>query len=337
MNIDKFITEREPAWQQLEHMLEMADDSGREPTLEELRELVTLYRRACSDLNAARSYTANPELLGRLNQLTGRAYRYVYQAGHDKPILGAFKKLITTEIPTTFRRERMAIAAAAGAMLLGVLVGAIAVLIDPANGPRLIPQDFFTERPKQRVEHIEKNEERIDSVEKAAFFGASLYTHNIRVSFLAFSLGALTIIGALWLLFYNGVIFGAIATMYALDGVTVFFFAWVGPHGALELPAIIFGGAAGVVAGRALLMPGNLSRGASLRRALPSVWRMMIATALTLILAGIVEGSFSQFSSKTVPYFVKITVALLLFAALMTYLFVRHVEASPRAESRGRE
>ncbi|HVR38457.1 MAG TPA: stage II sporulation protein M [Thermoanaerobaculia bacterium] len=327
MNIEKFIAARQPVWNQLEHMLQQAEDSDRTLTMEELRELVQLYRRACSDLNAARSYTANPELLGQLNQLTGRAYRFVYQAGNEKPVLGAFVKLVKSEIPATFRRERLFIAAAAGAMLLGIIVGMIAVLIDPANGPRLIPDEFFTEKPSERVAKIEKEDERIDSVEKAMFFGASLYTHNIRVSFLAFSLGALTFIGGLWLLFYNGVIFGAIATMYALDGVTTFFFAWVGPHGALELPAIVFGGAAGLVMGRAFLTPGDLSRGASLRRALPSVWRMMIAAALTLILAGLIEGSFSQFSSRMVPYSLKIAVAVLLFVALMAYLFVKQLSA----------
>jgi len=114
-----------------------------------------------------------------------------------------------------------------------------------------------------------------------------------------------------------------------MDDVSMFFFAWVGPHGALELPSIIFGGAAGLVAGRALLMPGELTRAASLRRALPSVWRMMIGTMLTLVCAGIVEGSFSQFSAKSIPYSLKIAVALLLFVGLMTYLFMRRMEETP--------
>ena len=110
---------------------------------------------------------------------------------------------------------------------------------------------------------------------------------------------------------------------YVLDDVPLFFFAWVGPHGSLELPAIIFSAAAGLVAGRAFLMPGNLSRAASLRRVLPSVWRMMIGTALTLVCAGIVEGSFSQFSSRVFPYPLKIAVAILLFTGLLAYLFLR--------------
>lgn len=324
MNIERFLSDRRPVWAELDALLDRADKAAL--TREEMHELVALYRRTCSDLNRARSHTANPEILGYLNQLTGRAYRYIYRAGHEIPVWPTFVRLVTREIPSAFRRERNAIVVAACAFLAGTLFGSMAVLVDPANGPRLVPADFFTASPRERVERIERGEERIENMEQALHFGASLYTHNIKVSFLAFSLGALTIVLGLWILFYNGVILGAIGTLYALDDVSVFFFAWVGPHGALELPAIIFGGAAGLIAGRALLMPGNLSRGASLRRVLPSIWRIVIGAAMTLVMAGIIEGSFSQFSAKTVPYPLKIAVAILLFLGLMTYLFLRRAD-----------
>src|SRR5258706_15601983 len=108
---------------------------------DEVHHLVGLYRRACSDLNLARLYTANPELIGGLNQVTGRAYHYVYQAGHEKPVLATFVKLVTHEIPASFRRERVSVAVAAAAFLLGTLFGIIAVTVNPANGRRLIPQE----------------------------------------------------------------------------------------------------------------------------------------------------------------------------------------------------
>lgn len=324
MNIDRFLTERRPVWDQLDQLLDRADRV--ELSRDETQELVSLYRRTCSDLNRARSHTANPEILGHLNQLTGRAYRFIYRAGHETRVWPAFVKLVTREIPSAFRRERLAVLIAASAFSLGTLFGALAVLFDPSNAERLIPAMFFSESPKERVEKIEKDEERIGNVEEALFFGASLYTHNIRVAFLAFSLGALTIVLGLWILFYNGIILGAIATMYVLDDVAVFFVAWVGPHGALEIPAIIFGGAAGILAGRALLMPGNLTRGASLRRVLPSIWRIMTGAALVLVLAGLIEGGFSQFSAKTVPYSLKIGIAALLFFGLNIWLFLRRTD-----------
>lgn len=321
MNIERFLAERRDVWDQLDTLLRRAEDV--ELSRREMQELVGLYRRTCSDLNRARSFTANPEILGHLNQLTGRAYRFIYRAAHETAIGSSFVRLVTREIPAAFRRERLAVAFAAAAFLAGVLFGALAVSIDPANGQRLVPPQFFTERPRDRVEKIEQGKERIDTLEEAVVFGASLYTHNIKVAFLAFSLGALTIVLGLAILFYNGVTLGAIMAMYILDDVPLFFFAWVGPHGALELPSIIFGGAAGLLAGRALLLPGPFTRAASLRRVLPSVWRMIIGTALTLVLAGLIEGSFSQFSAKTFPYAFKIAVAVLLFIGLMAYLFLR--------------
>jgi len=324
MNIERFLSERREVWDQLAAMLQRAEDL--ELSRKETQQLVELYRRTCSDLNRARSYTANPEILGYLNQLTGRAYRYIYRAAHETPVWSSFVRLVTREIPAAFRRERFYVVLAAAAFLAGTLFGSVAVLIEPSNGERLVPPMFFTERPRERVEKIESGKERIDNLEKAVVFGASLYTHNIKVAFLAFSLGALTIVLGLAILFYNGVTLGAIATMYILDDVPLFFFAWVGPHGALELPAIVFGGAAGLLAGRALLMPGQLSRAASLRRVLPSVWRMIIGAALVLVLAGLIEGSFSQFSARTFPYVLKIGVALVLFAGLMSYLFLRRAE-----------
>ena len=324
MNIERFLAERRPMWEKLDALLARGVEI--DLTRDEMRELTDLYRRTCSDLNRARTQTANPEIIGYLNQLTGRGYRFIYQAAHETSVWRSFVTMVTREIPAAFRRERSWVAVAALAFLAGTLFGAIAVAIDPANGQRLIPQMFFTESPSDRVARIESESERIEKIEEALAFGAYLYTHNIKVSFLTFSLGALTLVGGVWLLFYNGVILGAVAMMYVLDDVSLFFFAWVGPHGALELPAIVFAGAAGLIAGRALLMPGNLSRGESLRRVLPSVWRMIIGTMLTLVLAGIIEGGFSQFSAKTVPYALKISFAALLFVGLMTYLFARRTE-----------
>ncbi len=332
MDISRFIRDRQLRWNRLEALLRQADASPEwDLGAERLYELLRLYRQACSDLNEARSYTANPELLGRLNDLTGRGYRFVYRRQHGRRLRHALGRFFRSEVPRTFRSERACVVAAGAAFLLGALLGLGAVFANPRNGERLIPPEFFTQSPRERVDKIEKDEERVDSAEKALSFGASLYTHNIQVSFLAFSLGAVSIVGGLWLLFYNGVLLGAVAGMYVLDGVSGFFFAWVGPHGALEIPAIVFGGAAGLRAGRALLLPGDVSRASAIRAAFPAVWKMMATTMLVLVCAGLIEGSFSQFSAKTFPYALKIGVALLLCVSLFAYLFVRRLPAEDAA------
>jgi len=324
MDLDTFIRERRPRWDRFERLLDDTEAGG-EQLLDPktLQELVRLYRQTCSDLNHARSITAQPLLLDRLNKLAGRGYRFVYRDTRRLTLREAMRRLFLHEIPATFRKQRTLVGSAAAAMLLGGLFGFAAVMSNPALSHDLIPGAFDTESARERVRQLEQSEERINTVQAASLFSAYLMTHNIEVSFLCFSLGAFTIIGGYGILFYNGVILGAVAAQYVRDGVTTFFVAWVGPHGALELPAIVFSGAAGILAGRALLLPGNLSVAASLRNAFPDLRRMLLGTAATLVLAGLIEGSFSQFTKKTFSYELKIGVAVTLFIGLITYLFVR--------------
>lgn len=323
MDVDRFVEERKDRWRRLEEVLGRAENSTeQELGPEGMRELLRLYRLVSSDLNQARSLTADPELLERLNALAGRGYRFIYRSRRQGGTWARLRRFLGVEVPEAYRQEAWSVAAAAAALLLGALFGVLAVLARPSAAEELIDPMFFTQSPRERVEQIERQEERIATLDDAALFGAQLYTHNIKVSFLAFSLAALTLVGGAWILFTNGVLLGAVATTYLLDGVSLFFFAWVGPHGALELPSIAFAGAAGLVAGRALFFPGELSRAAALRRAMPQVWKMMVGVMLFLVVAGLIEGSFSQFSAKTVPYSLKIAVAVVLHVALLAYLFV---------------
>ncbi len=324
MDLDEFISERRHRWNRLAELLDRAEQSPeRELGSGRIQELVRLYRQACTDLNHARSFTANPQILDRLNQLTGRGYRFVYRGTHRATGREAVRRFFLRDVPDAFRKEHVYVLAAAASLMLGAAVGLTAVMLNRSYDRDLIPGQFYHGSPRQRVAEVELSNERVDTVAKATLFGAFLFTNNIRVSFLAFALGALTIVGGLYYLFWTGTWLGAMAASYYLDGVHVFFAAWVGPHGALELPAIVFAGAAGLRMGHAVLMPGDLSRAAAVRRAFPSVWRMMLATALVLVAAGLIEGSFSQFTARTVPHGVKIAVAVALFVLLMVYLFVR--------------
>lgn len=333
MELDAFIRERRPRWDRFERLLDSVEKNPEQSLdTKTLQELVRLYRQACSDLNHARSITAQPLLLDRLNQLTGRGYRYVYRDARRITLLESTKNLFLHEVPATFRRERPVVATAAAAMILGALFGFAATMSNPHLVNDLVPGQFQHQSPRQWVESLEKSDERISSVQIAAGFASFLMSHNIQVSFLCFSLGALTILGGVGVLFYNGIIVGALAAQFVQDGVATFFFAWVGPHGALELPAIIFSGAAGLKAGQALLMPGNLSVASSLRRVFPDLRRLVLGTAAILVLAGLIEGSFSQFTNKTFPYPFKIAVAIALFILLISYLFVRR--KSPAGEGR---
>ena len=54
-------------------------------------------------------------------------------------------------------------------------------------------------------------------------------------------------VGTLIMLFYNGVILGAVSADYILGGQGVFLAGWLLPHGSIEIPSILLGGQAGFI------------------------------------------------------------------------------------------
>ena len=73
------------------------------------------------------------------------------------------------------------------------------------------------------------------------------------VQVLVLAMGMTWGIGTILLIFYNGVILGAVAIDYILAGQTKFLMGWLMPHGVIEIPAVLIAGQAGFVLARALI------------------------------------------------------------------------------------
>jgi uncharacterized membrane protein SpoIIM required for sporulation len=146
-------------------------------------------------------------------------------------------------------------------------------------------------------------------------------TNNIRVSILTFALGASWGVGTFVMLFYNGVILGAVAVDYVYAGQTQFLLGWLLPHGVIEIPAILVAGQAGFVLASALIGWGESStRRARLRSVLPDVITLAGGFGVMLIWAGIVEAFISQYHQPVLPYSWKIAFGLVELTALTLFL-----------------
>lgn len=95
----------------------------------------------------------------------------------------------------------------------------------------------------------------------------SIAFNNIRVAFITYMLGAFVSIGAVFLLFNNGLMLGSFEYFFVSKGlgfksVTVIFI-----HGTLEIWSIVIAGAAGLILGNSILFPGTYSRNVSILKA----------------------------------------------------------------------
>ena len=242
-DLKRFIAEEQPYWHELEACLKDLRDKPGQLTLEGAQRLHYLYQRASSDLVRMRTYAAEGELQFYLEQLVAQVYAEIHSAPNERKAIRPWQWLTQT-VPPIFRERRHAFFLATVLMMLGMLVGAILIAWQPDAKAVIMPFDGLNIDPSQRVQ-IEESQLAASLQEGDSSFAASLMTHNIRISILMMVLGLTWGIGTSLLLFYNGVILGAVAWDYIQAGEANFLFGWLLPHGSVEIPAMLLAGQAG--------------------------------------------------------------------------------------------
>lgn len=320
VNLEKFVAQERVEWEKLEAILDrLARDHWHELSLDEARELERLYQRASADLARLATFSAEPEARRYLEGLVARGYAEVHGGKSESGRFRPWKWLAQT-LPQTFRRRGRAFAVSFFLTLAGVIFGGLAVAFDPEAKAVIMPFGHLLGDPSERVAKEESAEhDRLDG-HKASFSG-ELMTHNTRVTLTAMALGMSWGLGTLVLLFYNGVILGAVAVDYVLAGETVFLLGWLLPHGVIEIPAILVGGQAGLTLAGALLGRGQSQRmAARLKAVMPDVVTLCFGAAVMLVWAGIVEAFLSQYHAPVLPYAVKIAFGVIEGLGLWWYL-----------------
>jgi uncharacterized membrane protein SpoIIM required for sporulation len=120
-----------------------------------------------------------------------------------------------------------------------------------------------------------------------------ILTNNIVVSLFAYCFGFLFGLGTLYILGLNGLMLGAIFAFVAEHGLAGQLFSFIVPHGCVELSVMCLSGAAGAAIGEALIRPGALGRLESFRAAAQRSGVVLLACAVLLSGAGLIEGFVS--------------------------------------------
>src|SRR5262249_54928812 len=134
----------------------------------------------------------------------------------------------------------------------------------------------------------------VQSTGQFAEFSSFLFTNNLRVSLVTFALGMTLGIGSAWMLFYNGVLMGALGAVFVGAHQTVAFATGVLPHRVLDIPAAILGGAAGFVLARGILRARPWPRVDELARAGKEALSLAAGCVPLLAAAAILEAGVAR-------------------------------------------
>jgi uncharacterized membrane protein SpoIIM required for sporulation len=320
IDIQRFLTQEKPFWDELEAALDRLDASdGSRLGVGDAERLHYLYERVLADLSRLRTFSSERELRMHLEALAARAYGMIHDT---RPVAVAVRpgRWIREVFPAAFARHIAAFRLSCAAMLVGCIAGVFALAVNPASRGELMPFRQLMQSPAERVAQEEKAGEGHLRGRKTS--GAAFYmTHNTRVALYTAAMGVTWGIGTILLLFSNGVMMGIVAADYVMAGKTTFLVAWLLPHGSVEIPAILIAAQAGLVlAGALLARRSRLPLRARLRAIRADFLTLLLGVALMLVWAGFVEAFLSQYHEPIIPYWFKIMLGAVELVLVCFYL-----------------
>ena len=311
MDVARFVEERRSDWERFDRLLRAAGRGLGRLGKVDLRELGALYRLASSDLARAQAAAAGPELVDYLTNLVVRGHGIIYRP--ERARLRTVWSFFAREFPTLVRQEWRAILLGIAAFALPVLWCYLMASMDPKFVEAVAPPGL-----RERLERGELWVYRINPIKPAA--SSAILTNNISVTFTYFALGITFGAGTLLGLIAFGTHFGILSVVVSQSRMAREFWAFVAPHGALEIPAVFFGAAAGFILGGSLLFPGDLRRKEALAVRSRTAFKLVMGCVPMLVIAGILEGFVSPLPPDVLPPEIKFAAGAAIFVLFLTYL-----------------
>jgi uncharacterized membrane protein SpoIIM required for sporulation len=309
-NIPAFVSAHRKEWEALDQAVVAFNRQRGPQNASELEALHELYLKVTQHLSFCQTYFPHVQTTAYLNELAVRAHNTLYRDQITS------RQQIKTFFSHTFLRllvERWKfIAVSCLLFMLGGLAGFISVLTEPLNFYALLPQEITAGIDPSRLGQYEY---AINSAEISAF----IMTNNIQVAILAFAGGATLGLLSVYILLFNGLIIGALAAVFWQFGYFYEFWAFIVPHGMIELVAIFIAGSSGLLMGYKVLVPGTYPRIYQLKKQAFESAQLLLGTLPLFVLAGLIEGFITPVA---IPLEAKYAVAGLTVLGLFLYIYL---------------
>jgi len=309
-----FRQEREKTWQELDAIVTQIEKKGvRSLTPEQCHRLPLLYRATLSSLSVARSISLDRNVLDYLETLSTRAYFCVH--GARGSVLKYLREFLFVEFPAAVRACKWHLLVATLLLAGGLLAGHFLVVADANWYHSIVPEGMAGGRtPEASADALRKvlYAPPEESESTLHVFASYLFTHNAGIGILCFGLGFALGIPVFLLMFYNGLMIGAMTGLHATKGLLPDFTGWLFVHGTTELLAVALCAAAGLMLGSAVALPGSHSRLENLRRQGRLAAKVVVGAVLMFLVAALLEGFARQLvTDMTTRYLIGTTAAVL--------------------------
>jgi uncharacterized membrane protein SpoIIM required for sporulation len=290
---EAFIAKNIGLWTKLEeYNKRLSKKSISKFSRDEVKEYTVLFRTASHHLSQAKTYYEGSKCIDYLNQLLGISHSFFYT--RQKAVWYEIIHYFAVGFPSAFRARFTYFIASVCAFLVGVCCIMFLAYQDNSY--------MFYFSPEDIVDRNNITSELSDRTSAYPLWSSYIMTNNIRVCALVIAYGVSFGVGTVYILLYNGLSLGAFFVMALIyDMPQLRFLSLLLPHGFIELTAIFIGGAAGLIIGKAMLVPGDLTRLGSFVKGAKEAFYFLPGLTVMLIIAGIIEGFFTPLNIGDAP------------------------------------
>ncbi|MBP1990895.1 stage II sporulation protein M [Paenibacillus eucommiae] len=281
MDISRFIKEHKSAWTELEQLCGQMDKRKSGLQASQLDRFAELYKIVSAHLATLQTHRAADEMTLYLNQLVSKAHNLLYKENNKSS--QQLSTFFLHHFPALIRKRKWFVVFAFALFVIGGLSGYLAVWKDPLNLYQILPPSMAGS-----IDPAQTDQPRGDL--HSPLISTTIMTNNIRVAVLAFISGITLGIGTVYLLITNGLLIGALAAVFMQSGKSYVFWAYILPHGVIELAAIFIAGGAGLYMGYRIFVPGPYSRKRLFLESAKESAQLLLGTLPLFVIAGIIEG-----------------------------------------------
>ncbi|MDJ0621615.1 MAG: stage II sporulation protein M [Desulfocapsaceae bacterium] len=320
MNQNQFEEAYQEHWQEFGRLLDELEskDTAKKTSGISLTEFPARYRKICNHYSLSQARHYRPALVDKLHDLVLRGHLQLYRKKTN--IFWSIVHFIAVDFPRTLRKKAFFFWLSCLFFCVPGLIAGLAAHNDPVLIYTIMDEHQVADMESMYNPGNEKIGRSFERTEEddLTMFGFYIL-NNISIGFRTFSGGIVFGIGSIFFLFFNGVMLGGVAGHLSHPPFSTTFWQFVCGHGSFELTAIVICGAAGLLLGYSLLVPGRYRRRDALRMTAPVALKLVMGGALMLVVAAFIEAfwSSSGFSAN-----VKFSVAAVLWSMVALYLFL---------------
>lgn len=306
-----FVKKNRERWEKMQHELPSDPD-----------ETAKEFARLVDDLGYAKTFYPASRVTRFINALASRIYLGIYRNRKEESNrLATFWKY---DLPLTVRKHHLLIGILFIVFGLFFAIGYYSAQKDP-DFVRVMLGDGYVEMTEENIRN--GNPFGVYQTGSSFVVWLGIFFNNVIVSLTYFAKGILFLgIFSVISMLKFAVMVGAFDYMFASKGFGTLFILTVFIHGTLEIAAVIFAVASGIVMGKSFFFPGTIGRIEALKVGAKDGLKIIVGIIPILMIAAFFEGFVTRHYRMHMVFSISILVASFIF--LVWYFIIYPIRVS---------